>query len=202
MTCREWRRRFLEYQNTKTESPETAPLPEDLAEHPRECARCRTALAALASVSRPDPRLDAVPASLAGDIMSAVRGKNGRVRYHRFPWPVLALPLGAVAGLIGILLLAVPRPSPDRGTVTVTLILRAPEARTVTVAGDWNAWSADRQRLRDPDGDGVWEITVQLEKNHEYRYQFIINGESWIPDPLAPLHVDDGFGGINSVLDI
>jgi hypothetical protein len=52
------------------------------------------------------------------------------------------------------------------------------------------------------DGDGVWEIEIPLKKGEEHQYQFLVDGESWIPDPEAPLQVGDGFGGVNSVLQI
>ena len=72
----------------------------------------------------------------------------------------------------------------------------------MTVVGDWNAWEPDAQRLKDTDGDGKWEITIKVERDGEYRYQFIVDDEDWISDPAAPLQVKDGFGGTNSVLNI
>jgi hypothetical protein len=86
--------------------------------------------------------------------------------------------------------------------VTVHLSLEAPEAERVAVVGDWNGWDADRHLMHDRDRDGVWELRLQLKEGGEYQYQFLINGEKWIPDPKAPLKVNDGFGGTNSVLDI
>ena len=59
-----------------------------------------------------------------------------------------------------------------------------------------------RDRLRDPNGDGTWEIRLRLRKGEELRYQFLIDGERWIADPQASLQVDDSFGGTSSVLQI
>jgi 1,4-alpha-glucan branching enzyme len=56
--------------------------------------------------------------------------------------------------------------------------------------------------MHDADGDGVWELRLKLNESGEYQYQFLINGKRWVPDPNAPLQVEDGFGGTNSVLDI
>ena len=54
----------------------------------------------------------------------------------------------------------------------------------------------------DADGDGVWEIQVPLRRGQEHQYQFLIDGSLWVPDPTAPLQVDGGLGGVNSVLQI
>jgi hypothetical protein len=56
--------------------------------------------------------------------------------------------------------------------------------------------------MTDVDGDGIWQIEIEVQPDKEYQYQFLINGERWIPDPEAPMNVDDGFGGENSVLNI
>jgi 1,4-alpha-glucan branching enzyme len=84
----------------------------------------------------------------------------------------------------------------------VRLVLAAPGAESVSVVGDWNGWDPERDRLRDPDGDGVWEIRLRLQSGQEARYQFLVDGERWLADPLAPLRVEDGFGGTSSVLQI
>jgi hypothetical protein len=86
--------------------------------------------------------------------------------------------------------------------ITVHLTLEAPEAESVAVVGDWNGWDPEKNRMSDTDKDGIWELRLKLEKGEEYQYQFLINGKKWIPDPDAPLRVEDGFGGTNSVLNI
>ena len=92
--------------------------------------------------------------------------------------------------------------SNDARTVIVVFVLEAPDAREVCVVGDWNDWEPDVNRLRDPDGDGIWEIELKLEEGGDYRYQFLVNKELWIPDPKSDLQLDDGFGGVNSILQI
>jgi len=86
--------------------------------------------------------------------------------------------------------------------ITVHLTLEAPEAENVAVVGDWNKWDPEVHQMRDENGDGIWELSIHIEEGGEYQYQFLINGEKWIPDPKAPLKVKDGFGGTNSILDI
>jgi len=92
--------------------------------------------------------------------------------------------------------------APSQELITVHLTLEAPEAESVAVVGDWNGWDPEKNRMNDPNKDGIWELHLKLEKGGEYQYQFLINGKKWIPDPDAPLKVDDGFGGTNSVLNI
>jgi len=71
----------------------------------------------------------------------------------------------------------------------------------VVVVGDWNQWDPAAQRLARVNGSDIWVIELNLAHGKEYRYQFVIDGAMWIPDPLSPLQVDDGFGGKNSVLE-
>ena len=111
--------------------------------------------------------------------------------------PSLAAAAAAVVVLV-ILALVIPASQ----TITVTFVLEAPGAESVAVVGDWNKWDPTSDRLSDREGDGVWKIELTLNKNNEYRYQFLIDGDTWIPDPQSRLKVDDGFGGINSVLEI
>lgn len=92
--------------------------------------------------------------------------------------------------------------SGPRTVVRVEFRLEAPRASQVAVVGDWNGWDAEANPLRDSDGDGVWETTVTLRPGEEYQYQFLVDDETWMPDPSSPLTVDDGFGGMNSVLNI
>lgn len=90
--------------------------------------------------------------------------------------------------------------APDR--VVVQFQLAAPAAESVTLVGDFSDWEADRYRLRDEDGDGVWEITVPLRSGQVYTYNFLIDGETWVTDPDSLTTVDDGFGGEKSVLNL
>ncbi len=41
---------------------------------------------------------------------------------------------------------------------------------------------------------------MRLRRDRSYTYGFVIDGERWVPDPGAPETVEDGFGGVNSIL--
>lgn len=80
----------------------------------------------------------------------------------------------------------------------VSFTFYAPEARSVTIAGTFNAWDTHRNRLSRPDNNGVWRIIIPLSEGR-YEYLFIVDGKKWHTDPYVP-EVDDGFGGKNSIL--
>jgi 1,4-alpha-glucan branching enzyme len=74
----------------------------------------------------------------------------------------------------------------------------APEAKSVAIAGSFNAWDSERNTLSGPDKKGIWSIVVSLPEGR-YEYLFIVDGKRWQLDPAVPA-VDDGFGGKNSLL--
>lgn len=108
--------------------------------------------------------------------------------------------LGAVAASLAVALLLPglrePAPVPER--LVARLALRAPEARRVAVAGDFNGWSAEATPLRRGPG-GAWTVELPLGPGR-HQYQFVVDGV-FVPDPSAP-SVDDGFGGRNAILDL
>lgn len=83
--------------------------------------------------------------------------------------------------------------------IRVRFVLRAPGARSVSVVGDFNGWSAQTHRLQDEDHDGVWTLTIGL-KPGVYQYNLLVDGTRWVSDPAADGRRSDGFGGFNSVL--
>ncbi|MBI5068335.1 MAG: glycogen-binding domain-containing protein [Deltaproteobacteria bacterium] len=108
--------------------------------------------------------------------------------------------LGAVAAAVALVL--VPglreRPQPPQDRLVARLALRAPEARRVSVAGDFNGWSTEATPLRRGPG-GAWTVELPLGPGR-HQYQFVVDG-TFVPDPAAPT-VDDGFGGRNAILDL
>lgn len=99
---------------------------------------------------------------------------------------------------------AAPAPAPVVGrlaapdTVFVRFELVAPEARSAAVAGTFNEWSPEGLPMM-RNASGTWSVTLPLPVG-EHRYQFVIDGGRWQPDPSAHAEVDDGFGGRNSVI--
>ena len=74
----------------------------------------------------------------------------------------------------------------------------APGAGSVHVAGEFNDWNPTADAMSDPDGDGVFSVTLPLAQG-SYQYKFVVDG-NWQEDPNAADSADDGFGGKNSVI--
>lgn len=76
---------------------------------------------------------------------------------------------------------------------------RAPEAASMALVGSFNDWSRGTSPLSDPDGDGLWEITVELPSG-VHRYMFLKDGREWIRPEDAVMYEDDGFGLTNGIV--
>lgn len=75
------------------------------------------------------------------------------------------------------------------------------EARTVSLAGDFNNWNAGSNSLT-RDAAGLWLCTVATPGPGRYEYKFVVDGKRWTEDPGNGVRVSDGYGGLNSVLVI
>ncbi len=68
----------------------------------------------------------------------------------------------------------------------------------VSVAGTFNSWDSAKNPLS-ARADGTYEAFLEL-PDGAHQYKFVVNGKTWITDPLSPadLSVADGHGGMNS----
>ena len=73
---------------------------------------------------------------------------------------------------------------------------RAPNARQVTLAGDFNNWDTEAARMHKAP-DGVWHLSVAL-KPGRYEYRFFAD-EVWCDDPAAQLRAANSMGTENCV---
>lgn len=143
-------------------------------------------------------------------LSDAVMRRLSPVKVRRFPaWaPAMppAMPAIAAAAAIAIFMLGLGLGrvigSRAPGSVVVTFLLDAPQARTVALAGTFTGWRTDGYALARRPRDGAWELRVPLRKGEVYVYNFVIDGETWIPDPRGDALVDDGFGGEGSLLTL
>lgn len=83
----------------------------------------------------------------------------------------------------------------------VKIFFYNPDARKVSITGDFNNWNFEGLPLRPTGKKGLWEVTLRL-KQGVYSYNFIIDGKMIVPDPKSPTQAPDGFGGMNSVIFI
>lgn len=73
-------------------------------------------------------------------------------------------------------------------------------ASQVSLVGNFNQWQKDVTPLQATGVPGVWAVAVPLEPGmHEYA--FIVDGERWAPDPLAPGMTDE-FGTESSIVRV
>lgn len=89
--------------------------------------------------------------------------------------------------------------STSTDAVPVRLVLHAPDAAEVRVAGDFNGWDASLHELV-ATRDGTFQATLLLDPG-QHEYMFVVDGE-WVTDPSATVVRDDGFGNLNAVLEI
>lgn len=86
-------------------------------------------------------------------------------------------------------------------TVWVRFLYPNNEADSVSVAGDFSQWEPVALSPRTVEGKTVWTGLVPVSPG-EHEYQFLINGERWVTDPLAPVQRSDGFGAKNAVINV
>ncbi|MGA1840539.1 MAG: glycogen-binding domain-containing protein [bacterium] len=87
---------------------------------------------------------------------------------------------------------------PVRESSGIRFRLLYPEVQSVSIAGTFNNWNHTIHLLSE-DPAGYWSILLSLPKGR-YQYMFIIDHQTWIPDPEAEMMIDDGFGQKNSLL--
>jgi 1,4-alpha-glucan branching enzyme len=80
----------------------------------------------------------------------------------------------------------------------VRFTLEHPDANAVSVAGDFNEWSASSHPLA-RSGSGRWSVVVPLPPG-DHKFMFVVDGTQWVVPPVAEDYVDDGFGSRNGVV--
>jgi hypothetical protein len=146
--------------------------------------------------------------SVAARVMAEIRQNPARVeagsplrrsiRWLGRPVTVRLRPawtLALAAGLAAILLLPFGPGGPVPGVTqgVAKFVGHFPGARSVEVVGSFNDWSRGALALNDDDHDGIWHADAVLPAG-QHEYMFVVDGERWVPDPLAGRYVDDGFG--------
>lgn len=89
---------------------------------------------------------------------------------------------------------------PKKANISVTEFkLKAPDARAVFIAGDFNGWLIDKDKMAKGE-DGVWRMKIDL-PHGKHEYQFVVDG-NWWTDPENPNTTWNSFGTQNSVTEI
>lgn len=186
--------------------------------HLKSCSACREEYSKLKQVIfslnslSPQP----VPKNLTENIMAKISQKEIQIQtsWMDFLKKRIAIPrfsfrlagAAAAAALIVFFAFTFIFNIPDTSLicsaeVQFSLKINDNKAHTVAIAGDFNGWNPQANILEDPEGDGIWTGTLNLEPGR-YEYMFVLDGEKWFPDPNALRYVKDGFGNRNAILEI
>jgi 1,4-alpha-glucan branching enzyme len=57
--------------------------------------------------------------------------------------------------------------------------------KTVFLAGEFNNWKTDAQKMDGPDGKGLFTTKLTL-KPGRYEYKYVLEGKIWRQDPANP----------------
>lgn len=80
---------------------------------------------------------------------------------------------------------------------TAVVRFRMPAARSVAIAGNWNAWTPAPLRGL---GDDIWEAALRLSPG-VYYFNLVIDGKEWVV-PAGVATIPDGMGGLLAVLNV
>jgi hypothetical protein len=194
------------------ELPFEALTPDEQADYEACHAAMGLALGTLSAEAAPDVsaavmwRLQGLaperaPRTAIGRAADAVRSA---VSWLLTPQPVRLRPAAAAFGVVALVAAAwlafqfQPGDSqvaavPGELELLVQFRISADDARQVALVGTFSGWEGHALEEVSP---GVWSTTLPLAPGM-YDYAFVIDGERWQLDPLAPA-VADGFGGANS----
>lgn len=104
-------------------------------------------------------------------------------------------------------------PVPDKPGVTVvmkdkdalvTFCTRIPAA-DIRLVGDFQGWKPEKAlpmfKVKNAAGKTVWYITLKVAPDAVLIYKYYVNGQ-WTEDAMAPVSVNDGYGGHNGKADV
>ena len=81
----------------------------------------------------------------------------------------------------------------------VKFVTLYPRAKTVQIAGDFNAWQPQETVMKSSQ-DGKWELALALAPG-KYRYRMVVDGQ-WQQDPYNEKVEMNPFGEFNSILEV
>lgn len=73
------------------------------------------------------------------------------------------------------------------------------EAETIFLVGDFNDWDEQTTPM-DKLKDGRFKTMLDLEKDTEYQFRYLVNGSEWHNDWEADKYVPNPYTGDNSVV--
>jgi 1,4-alpha-glucan branching enzyme len=87
-----------------------------------------------------------------------------------------------------------------KDAVKVTFSLpEAVQGETVFLVGDFNNWDEAATTMK-RQKNGSFTVTLDLERNREYQFRYLVNGTEWHNDWEADKYVPNPYSGDNSVV--
>jgi 1,4-alpha-glucan branching enzyme len=77
----------------------------------------------------------------------------------------------------------------------------APEAKVVTLVGDFNNWNETEAQMKKLK-NGDFKITLELSSEKEYKYRYLIDSSRWENDWQADSYVPNPFGCDDSLVKV
>lgn len=81
----------------------------------------------------------------------------------------------------------------------IVFSVKAPEAREIFIAGEFNDWKVDDSTRMEKD-NGLWRKRLKLAQG-KYRYRFVIDG-NWVEDDANPLKAVNPYGSMDSLVEV
>ncbi len=91
--------------------------------------------------------------------------------------------------------------TPKRTICRVTFSIPGEWAENeVAIAGDFNDWNTETDKLVRK--NGRWETLIRVKPNSTYRFKYILDGEHWENDDAADGYTTNEFGTEDSLLKV
>ena len=82
----------------------------------------------------------------------------------------------------------------------LNFICQAPQARAVSLVGDFNHWNPTATPLRHDEHLNVWQACIPVPPGR-YRYRLVVDGK-WTADPYNSYVESNPFGELNNVVEV
>lgn len=93
--------------------------------------------------------------------------------------------------------------SPKGRTVRVTFELPSDVAsENVAIAGDFNGWSTESNRMRFDKKKGIWKTSISFKPGVTHEFRYFVDGRVWRNDEAADGYASNPYFGENSVLTL
>lgn len=137
---------------------------------------------------------------LSGDVVSVVPDPGYRRKMvFRLKASFFKPLAGAAAGVLAtamLLLMLLPGHETMPPHMNRFVIYR-PDVSKVEITGSFTGWK--RVSMKAVGDSGYWEVTLPVGKG-VHRFTYILEGETFFPDPTVLAVENDDFGGVNSIL--